>query len=337
MKPIYIPYTFIPEEVAEAGAACFGQMIVFQPSGLELPAQMVASEKKGWLDICVPITGDEGKMLSVINDYKQWADVHANGDGTRLDLHGQRKDTIPFFNESSIMRIREDIQRRIDGTDTVQEAMDPFFSARVFLHMAQEFDNKNYEIHQSVRQLDKMEHQLMKTLQGGEFNDDRMTKNTYRANSPFDFMISERIEAWSGLMLYALKLNEMSGLYVTSNRSVWTYLVENSSTGEAVLDIENIPNKKDSTKEMQDWRDYLMKKIRKYTTEPWSDVKDERMDAPIKVETDRKISFSLYIIPGENPHQFFSRFCSRKLDDSNVYKDRCKIINTMLGLFEIQL
>ncbi|MBW1813745.1 MAG: hypothetical protein JRJ39_08750, partial [Deltaproteobacteria bacterium] len=65
MKPIYFPYTFVPAEIAEAGAACFDQLIVCQPSGLEVSGQMTESVKNGLLDIHVPVKGDEEKILSV--------------------------------------------------------------------------------------------------------------------------------------------------------------------------------------------------------------------------------------------------------------------------------
>jgi hypothetical protein len=336
MKPIYFPYTFISSEITEAVAACFDQIIVCQPSGLDMSEQMAESEKRGLLDICVLMKDGEDKIRSIIKDYKQWARVHADGDGIRLAVHGQQKDQIPLFNESSILKIKENIQRKISGTDTIQKVQDSFLPARVFLHMAHEFDMQNQDILQGIRKLDKMENDLMQNLQGEEdvFDKDGMTGETYNTNDLIEFMIPERVEAWSGMMLQASEVNEMTGLFITSSRSVFAYVVENSPGGEIVIDLENIPIGKDSVKEMQDWREFLLKTIQKYAVSPWPVSKVETIGAPFEQGSERRASLSLYIVPGEHPQNFFSRFYSHKRDESNALKNDRITKNTLIGLIE---
>ena len=344
MKPIYFPYTFVPAEIAEAGAACFDQLIVCQPSGLEVSGQMTESVKNGLLDIHVPVKGDEEKILSVLKDYERWADVHTDSSGIHLALPKHQKNQAPFFNESSIMKIKEDIQRKLNKTDKAQSEADPIFAARIFLHIAHEFDMQNHDINRSIRKLDLMEHELMQNLQGEEAVFDKndaaeltlSAKGVSRVNDPFDFMISERVEAWSGLMFHQLELNEMPSIFVTSNRSVFTYMIENSPSGEMVLNVENIPIEKDSTEEMQGWRNSLMKNIQKYARDPWPVTKGEMIDVPVKKSAGRKTSLSVYIVPGVNLLDFLSRFYPHAPDDSYSKKNDRKIANTLLGFFEIQ-
>jgi hypothetical protein len=56
---------------------------------------------------------------------------------------------------------------------------------------------------------------------------------------------------------------------------------------------------------------------------------------PFKKGAGRKVSLSLYIIPGESPHDFFSRFYPHKLDDTVAIKENQKITNTLIGLIQI--
>jgi len=337
MKPIYFPYTFVPSVIAEAGAACFGQMIVYQPSGMEVPPQMMEAEKKGLLDIRVPVKGDEEKIFSVLTDHKRWADVHKDRDAIRSTLPWHQKNRPPFFKESSIMKIKEDIQRKIHNTDKAPEGSDPLFVARVFLHMAHEFDMQNDDIDQHLRQLNRMEHELMKNLQGSEmiFDKNGMGEKVSSLNYPSDFMVLERIEAWSELMLHEQKENMTSGLFVTGNRSIFTHMIENSPAGDMVLDIETIPMRENPIDESQEWRDSLMKNIEKYSNNPWPVVIDEPLHVPVPGKTGRRTSLSLYVVPGENPIDLFGRFCLHGLDFAYEQNKGRKIANTLLGLFEV--
>ncbi|MCJ7771968.1 MAG: hypothetical protein MUP22_02420, partial [Desulfobacterales bacterium] len=195
-----------------------------------------------------------------------------------------------------------------------------------------------FDIDQRFRRLNLKEHELMKNLQGSEavFDKDGPGEGGFSGNDPFDFMVLERIEAWSGLMLHEQEQNETSGLFVTSNRSIFTYMIENSSAGEMVLDSENIPIGEDTIEEMHGWRDSLMKNVQKYAKDPWPVDINEIPNVPVKNKTGRKISLSLYVIPGENPLGFFARFYPHKVDFSYKRNERRKNINTLLGLFEIQ-
>ncbi len=338
MKPIYFPYTFVPSEIVEAGAACFGEMIVYQPSGLGIPPQMADAAKKGLLDIHVPVKDDTKQIFSVLNEYKSWAEVHKDTDGIRLALRTNTKRQMPFMDECSIMKIREDIQRRINRTDTIEEKPDPLFSARVFLRMAHEFDMHHYDINQGIRQLNITEQDLMRNLQGGDevFDKDSIRDGAFRADDPSDFMITERIEAWSGLMLHEQKHNEVSGLFVTSYRSVFAYMVENFSEGEMVLKAENIPIHENRIEKIQGWRDVFNKNIQRYTQDPCPVMMDKMLNIPADTGCGRTMSLSMYIIPGKSPLDVFARFFPHELDYSYPKNGGWKIKNTLIGLFEIQ-
>lgn len=336
MKPIYFPYTFVPLEMAEAYANCFGQMVVYQPPGLDVPEQMAEAEEKEFLDIRVPQGINKKHVSSVVKDYKQWADIHADGDWLKFASIVRKKDPDPFFNESSIMKIKEDLQRKMRNNDTAQKESNSLVSAMVFLHIAHEFDKQQHDIHSGIRQLDKMEYKLMESLQEGkeDFHDDSIRKGTFISNDASDFMILERIEAWSGLVLHAKSQDDISGLFLTSHRSVLNFLIENSSKGEMVLESGDIPMNNHRIELTQQWRDALLDTIETYTKEPWDGKIERELNMPIEEGSVSSISLSLYIIPGENPFDFFARFYPRKRDRPPMQNKTSKIVNTLIGLLE---
>lgn len=336
MKPIYFPYTFVPLEIAEAVGKLFGQMIVYQPPGLEISEQMADAKEKGLLDIQVPIGMDEEHVSLVVRDYRQWADIHAGNDRLRFASVGQRKDSAPFFNETSILKIKEDLQRKLRDTNKTQEETDSFFSAMVFLHMAHELDKQHHDIHSGIRQLDKMEHALMENLREGEgMYKNRIRKGALISNDAADFMVSERIEAWSALMAQAKDQNDISGLFLTGHQSVFNYMVENSSTGEMVLEVGNIPMDNHRNEKTRKWLDALMETIEIYIREPWGGSIERALNMPVEQKTGSSISLSLYVVPEENPFDLFTRLGPVKIDSSYTKNKTSEIINTVIGLIEV--
>ena len=77
MKPLYFPYTYIADPVAEAVAACFGQFTVYQPLADRLPPSMQPWVDKDIIDIRIPVRGDEKALKSAAGNYLNWADLHA--------------------------------------------------------------------------------------------------------------------------------------------------------------------------------------------------------------------------------------------------------------------
>jgi len=333
MRPIYFPYTFIPLEIAEAGAACFGRMVVYHPSGLELPPHMIELEKKGMLDIRVPVKGDEKEIRSLLNEYKRWAGIHKEREGVSLALQRFQKSQIPFFSESSIMKIRQDIQRKLDRADNHAKPPDPFLVSRVFLHMAHEFDAQHHEIDWGIHAVEKMEKELIRNLHGE--NSYAPDEKMVHSDNSFDFMVPERMEAWSGLMLQAA--DDPSGLFITSNRSVFAYVMENYPSGEMVMDLNHIPVASNGAGEKNGWRDAFAKKIDQCITseEPISITEMPGMHEAKK--TGHTVSFRAYRVVEEYPYDHFVRFFPHRPDAIFQKKESPEIRNIVFGFFETNI
>ena len=55
IKPIYFPFTYVPEWVAEALAVCFGRFTVYQPSGRKPPPEMQTWIDANVMEVRVPV------------------------------------------------------------------------------------------------------------------------------------------------------------------------------------------------------------------------------------------------------------------------------------------
>jgi len=93
MKPVYFPFTYINNTVARDLYACFGQVTVYQPGAHSIPENMERLAKEGMLDLKVPVSGDEARLVALIKEYKEWGELHQKSDTAFLKAIGES----PFF------------------------------------------------------------------------------------------------------------------------------------------------------------------------------------------------------------------------------------------------
>ena len=142
MKPVFFPFTFITQPVADALSACFGQTVVYQPLYSTIPQIMKDWEKSGIIGIRVPIKGDEEKVISICKAYREWMDTHQGSEINVLKVQGDR---VPFLDESYATQIKAALKRNGKKTVTRDES-ETLFAARVFLNIAQQYDKELFFI-----------------------------------------------------------------------------------------------------------------------------------------------------------------------------------------------
>lgn len=331
MKPIYFPFTYISDPIAEALASCFKQTVVYSPSSHNMPGTMEKWLENGVLDIHAPATKDQARLDAVIKDYKDWANIHQEGGMAFFKSH---RDTIPFFDDTCTSQIRASVKKNYESglKDYESQKPDPLFNARLFLHIAQDFDVQNWEITRDIDLSEDMQQEFMKELKGEDsefpiFNSEFLIPG----NDPGLYMTSERIEAWNCLMQHD---PENSGLYVTSSRSVFEHMTEKAPEGEMVFSFDSIPVYKEINsgilKEISLWRDSLIGQADVLAKNTWPVSVEDIVSAPNDTGCDRKVSFKLYIIPGETPAEFFDRCVGHEISGISEKGIR----NTLVGLVE---
>jgi hypothetical protein len=330
MNPIYFPFTFVAAPIAEMLSACFRPVVVYQPSERNVPEAMRLLGKQGVLSIQVPIKGEEDRFEKICRDYFAWIDVHG---GSELEYLKTQKDRIPFFNESSSLQVREEIQKKLRDSKT-EEKLSPLFSARLFLHLAQDHDMKIWDIHHGLVSVGQMEQELMGRLRGENAASDPGHDAMAQGYGLDDDKMAERLRAWGLLYLHdeAQRDAAASGVFLTTSRSALELLLEKSSEFYEVLRIDSTTDVVNKGTSETRWRDCLSEKLVRMATTPWALL---QQDPETVMNTDHDglgVSLTIFLIPGVSPRGFFSRMVKLDRDETKGEDETFK--NTIVGLIE---
>ena len=339
MKPIYFPFTYISDPVAEALSACFGKTVVYQPSSKDIPEEIHKLAERGMLDIRISGNSekkDEEKLSAILKEYDAWANLHQGSRGLQLDYFKAGRNKIPFFDDTSTSQIKADI-KDTTGKNPARKESDPVFDARIFLSIAQNFDMQNDKIVRDMASFETAQKDLIKSLKGEDeispvvpgYQDKFKTGNL----ADYDHMIPERIAAWA-LLMWCDPIqcrNEMSGLFVTSSRQAIDYLLDKTPETENVFSIDAMPMVGNQVEKTAKWQKSLMEhlKIVAESSRPLERSNFNLVPDDLKFET--KVSLSLYIVPGVLPQEFFTRFIKFKQPCGEIGKDQTKFKNTLIG------
>jgi hypothetical protein len=167
MKAAYFPFTYLSEANARQLAWLAGPVVVYQPLETAIPAEMKDLEAKGLIEIRTPVTGDEDRLRSALAEFAEWARLNPGKSTAGTGFVGARQGEVPFFDETSVNRIRSDIKQH--GQAGRSEAKtDQGFSARLFLALAQENDRAVSSLDQDLDRYQAMEKDFLKTLTDAE-------------------------------------------------------------------------------------------------------------------------------------------------------------------------
>jgi len=339
MKPVYFPFTFISRPVIEAVSACLKQVIVYQPSIQSVPEKMQKWAESGMLDIHIPIKEEEEKLDAILKDYKRWINLHQ---GSEISFLKTTADSPPYFDNFSVSQIRADIREKIQenksGKKQTLKKNDELFHARIFLLIAQELDMQKFSIIEDLLRYEEMEKDLFQDLKGelDVLYSKTTGKEALMADDPGHYMTHERMVAWTRLMQrdQLHNSNEISGLFVTSSRSVFEHLIDSVDGIQMVLDLDAIPVCEDSFEEMEGWQNRFIQHLEMLVKNPWPPSSNNGFDSYTDSTCDRTVSLKLYIVPGETPRDFWSRFVEDRLPQNQGEHMTGRYRNTLIGLIK---
>jgi len=328
MKPIYFPFTYIPEPVLEALSAFFKQIIVYQPSSLNIPESTQKQADSGLLEIRIPVNGDENKIDIILKDYKNWANIHQKSE---LAFFKSKPDIIPFFSDSSTSQIKADIKKSREY-QAEEKKQDSLLNARIFLHMAQEFDSQNWEINKELLFSEEKTLNLIDNLKGENelsFKENGREK-TLKIDYQSDYMIPDRIIAWTHLLQND---QDMSNIFITNSRSAIEHLLDKTPEAKIVLSIDSIPitNSRDETKKK--WQESLMEQIELLLENSLPASEYIEIKSSFDKENGKKVSLTLYLVPDESSYKFLTRNAWHKTSVEEINKE-VAFNNTLIGFIE---
>ena len=329
MKPLYFPFTYISKPAAQALAACFAQTAVYQPATSKIPDEMRESADDALLEIRVPVNDTGEKLDAIVKEYRTWADVHR---GSEIGFLKSMADKIPFFDETSSSQIRAQIKETGEKPPS-REKSDPLFHARLFLHMAQEFDLQNDRLTRDLLAVEVMEEDFMKELKGEDADDPARAAaiKALETDDPGHYMTEERIKSWALLMQQDPKV---SGLFITSSRAVLDLLVDRMPDMAQVTRFDAVPALVPDPEARAAWQDELIKHLETLATGPWAAEAEALTDPPEVPGSESTVALTLFIAPGKSPHEFFAECLETDALQAESTPDSQRVKNTLIGLVE---
>ena len=332
MIPIYFPYTYISDPVAEAMAACFGRFTVYQPLSDNLPLPMQPWVDKGLIDIRIPVKGDTEELVSAAENFRNWAQLNVGSASINSASLKTLKTSLPPLGASLSSQIVAEIKKQINRSAN-DKSSDPVLAARIFLYFAQEFDQQSQELDHVLEEFEKKEQDLIQDL---KMEEDALAAELKKEPGHMpgvntDYLIAGRLEAWARILL---KDERPPELFVTHSKAVVEELLDTAPTAEKILDFEAIPTLTPATIEPAPWQEQLMLYLtdcaeKKYISA--SGAKAEAFDIPT---VKNSVSLKIYLVPNQNCTQFFCRGAGIKGPEPDPMFPTPGSRNTLMGLVE---
>lgn len=303
MKPIYFPFTYISHSDCEALNICFEQVVIYQPSDMDIPESMQQLSDQGRIDIRLPVNKDISMLSRQFDEYKLWAQQHSE---KGLSAFKHLQNNVPFFNKDSTFRIRSELKGK--KPEKPEEKPDLTFQARLFLQLAQDLDVHNELIDQDLVNFQRLEDALFRDLKGEE--DDESREKLPVMTSPEALkdvgrhMTAERLSAWFRLMSQDV---DRSCVYVTTSSAVMDHLIEFAPDMEKLVDTNILQPQETLLSDFQSaFVSYLTSAIEMSEPEPFQTLPVDHADED---ESTKTIHLTVYRAKG-SPVNVFSRFAS---------------------------
>ena len=332
MKAVFFPFTFMHQSMLDVCCRFFKEIAVVQSAGDSIPRQMREWQAEGLLDIQVP-DPDQGDIAAMLQNYQMWA---ANHQGMDISVYKADKQKVPFFDDTSIAQIKKDIRSAGTGDRTGSDsaASDLLLQARLFLQMAQGFDEQSFEIAWKLKDQEKKERNLFGGLRGEGALPPTLNHNGLASLSDdtLNYMLYDRLCAWARVML---SLDMADNFFITSSRETVELAVDDLQNADVMIHKQTIPGfagPVEAIKELKaTFLSYLINLSRMS-----SNQFQENSVPPFSVENkDQRLTMELVTIFGISPHDFFSRFLQKGVPVHGGDNDNLSTKNTMLGLVEL--
>jgi len=260
MKATFFPFTCITDKIVDAIGGCLQPIVIYQPSRLRPFKGAEKWVQDGVIELRFPISGDEAMFEAIVKNFHSWGELHHKGMDLKAVYTKSGPNMAPFFDENSVSKIRFDIKKDAPDKKFEKDA-DRLSIARVFLHMAQEYDARIQEVNCDLEQLDTMERSFKNELRGNlsDLIPKSKAGTVTLKEDPGSYMTTQRIETWADLFLNdALHHTQGTpGLLITSSRFVWEDLKEKGSDQKEVIRFDRIPSRQVQNEATQEWRNHF--------------------------------------------------------------------------------
>ena len=339
MKAIYFPYTYVQRETMEAIRTCLGSFVVYQPSERDIPDVLRQWVADKLIELRIPTFGDDDRLDFALKEYHQWATLHSGKQGIDLNYLRHHHNRPPFFDDTASSQIRSDIKRRLDAdaarSENGSDDSARLLEARIYLSIAQQHDIQSESVQKDMQRVNDLEKTLLKDLKGDNHTTGESSIRLTGGYDQQDYMLSQRIEAWSQLLLTdTVKAeSEGSGLFVTSSRTAIEQVVESQSQVETLVQIDGIPVVESTESTEMTWQSSIVDILSSLAIGGRADQIPQDLDLqstfPKSKSTGKKASLSVYMVPGKQPIEVFDKYINRYAIWDDALQLSEKINNTI--------
>ena len=289
ITPILFPYTTVSPHLQDAALQFFASLTLIQPLEDHTEGRADAGNREDII-VRVPTQDRRAELENLIKAYHLWAQQHP---ATDLSAWAGRGETVPFFDETAVARIRSQIRRG----DSPPPAADPLFDCRLFLGIAQEFDRQMAETARGLENLGAAEARMMRELKGETATESAKTEGSVPPAASLAYMMPRRIKAWTGLYLSAPLRH---GIFITPVPDVIDHLTEIGDPGR----IHHV-----GTFAPPESRDVLNRQLESAAGTSWPrkglNLSISGQEAPSGTGDPQ---LEIYMVPNETPEEFFASF-----------------------------
>ena len=335
MIPVYFPYTYISDQAAEALAACFGRFMVYQPLADRLPTTMQPWTDEGVIDIRIPVQGDERQLATAAKNYMKWADLNIGSTGINPSSLKTIKASARLLDSSLSSHIVAEVKRQA-GSSTNDTSPDPVIRSRIFLYLAQKFDQQNAELDGVLEEFEEKEQALIRDLKTeADTLADELKKDSGKIpDANTDYLIAERLEAWVRILLNDRTPPE---LFVTHRGPVLAHLLDAAPRSEKILDVQTIPVVNRTNRTPTLWRDEIFSYLSEIIKNQWDAASIEKVPDLELPPAENTIALKIYLVPNQNARQLFCHAAGIKDPGPDLTSAVSGATNTLLCLVEPEL
>jgi len=225
MKPIYFPFIDISDGMLAVVNRLFGPPRIYLPSASDISGAVARHRDSRLLETVTPVSGDEARFEGLLRQYDQWARLYEGDRGLKAVLAWPGENQIPFFDRDATSRIRAEMRRGAACGSGAQDTDALLTKARMFLHLARQYDEKDRDIAADFAAVREMEAALYREL--GSDTPEAAAGGELWAGDRGEFMTAERLRAWACLFLAGpVEDQSAPACFVTDSRAVFDYLLD---------------------------------------------------------------------------------------------------------------
>ena len=188
------------EPTARILSALVGPVVIYQPMKTQVADGLTALADEGLIEIRSPLAEDEPRLKSALNEFLQWAAQNPGHAGAGAGFVGAQQGKIPFFDESTINRIRSDIKSYQKQPEPKDDEI--AFSARLFLAVAEENDRTTSNLNNDLQEFKALEQGFLESLVDGDEADFKrqLLGGGVWQEDPGARQTGQRLRAWACLV-----------------------------------------------------------------------------------------------------------------------------------------